>query len=423
MRRPFGILGGLLVAAVLASGGACMARSTQVEALTAADSCSRCHGFPPATDAHAIHVSADDGASGGVPHAAMQCLQCHKNVRTESEVDHIHRADGSFVPSPAEVRFDDGLSLASRTEAGASRSAGPSFDTSARTCSNVYCHGATLRGATSDVIAAPAWDAPHGTVSCGKCHGIPPTSHDPAITLANCTQCHGDAIDAAGVPNPDKHVNGTVDLAANVTSSCAACHGDHSAGVAAGDPRSAPPSDAEGRQDGPAVGAHQAHVVAGALGPAVACSECHVVPSTIFAPGHFDGQVTVKFGPLASAGGVTPTYNATSQTCSNVYCHGKFPSNLPSKAAQAPPAPAWGAGAPAVACGSCHDMPPPLPTHTTINVAMGCSTNSSSIPALACHPGPSATSPGYTFDPTTGTGTVDPKLHIDGKICPPACTP
>jgi hypothetical protein len=63
-----------------------------------------------------------------------------------------------------------------------------------------------------------------------------------------------------------------------------------------------------------------------------------------------------------------------------------------------------------VRCGSCHDLPPPPPAHVVIDVAtQGCGTSTN--PALQCHPA------AYT------PSTVDPKLHIDGKICPPFCGP
>ena len=60
-------------------------------------------------------------------------------------------------------------------------------------------------------------------------------------------------------------------------------------------------------------------------------------------------------------------------------------------------------------CGSCHDLPPPTPIHVAIQGTQGCGTSVN--PAFACHPA------GYS------KYTVDPKLHMDGQICPPNCTP
>jgi len=56
-----------------------------------------------------------------------------------------------------------------------------------------------------------------------------------------------------------------------------------------------------------------------------------------------------------------------------------------------------------------------------VNVPVqGCST--SNIAGLSCH-GSSATSTGFSYDPVSGTGVVDPRLHIDGKIYLRPATP
>jgi predicted CxxxxCH...CXXCH cytochrome family protein len=404
----------LLAVALLGSAVAC-GDARPVLSQQGSAECLRCHGQPPETNAHLAHTTRDAGT--GIAHAELACNQCHRDVQRLDGPDHILRLDGKPV-GRAEVRFDDAESIAARTEQGATRKGDAGYDTATKTCSNVYCHGGGLAGSTAAIPASIAWDAPRGTVACGTCHAIPPADHPAGLTLANCTTCHGDAIDAAGKPSAAKHVNGAVDLSEAVTSrSCSGCHGDRSAVAQPGDPKSAPPTDAEGRAASAAVGAHQRHVVGGVLGATVACSECHVVPTSLFAAGHFDNQVTVTFGPLARSGGLAPRYDAATQTCSNVYCHGNFPK---SKVTMPPPAPSWNGGAAAVACGSCHDLPPPEPTHQVVNVAaQGCSTSTN--PAITCHPAPGAGKPGYSFDPATGLGTVDPKLHIDGKICPPQC--
>jgi predicted CxxxxCH...CXXCH cytochrome family protein len=170
----------------------------------------------------------------------------------------------------------------------------------------------------------------------------------------------------------------------------------------------------------PDTNAHLAHVSGGGLGVAVACGECHVIPTTIGQPGHIENPAPVTFGPLASKNGLSPTFDPATQTCSNVYCHGNF--NLSKAPPATPPAPNWSAGSTAVACGSCHDLPPPAPTHVNLQGLPGCNGNPN-FPALACHPAPGAGKPGYSYDPVTKIGTVDPALHIDGQICPPSCTP
>lgn len=202
----------------------------------------------------------------------------------------------------------------------------------------------------------------------------------------------------------------TGELAQASTTSCAACHGDRSPDVQPGDPRSAPGfdggTDVNGNTASAAVGAHAIHLSSGALGVAVPCGACHVVPTSLNAAGHLDNQVTLTFSGRAVKGGLAAAYDPATQTCSNTYCHG----GTPGWRSQPVVSPRWSQGSEAIVCGACHDLPPPTPIHVQINkVTQGCGTSTN--PILACHPA------GYS--PTS----VDPKLHMDGQICPPDCTP
>jgi predicted CxxxxCH...CXXCH cytochrome family protein len=168
--------------------------------------CATCHGFPPATGAHVVHVE------GGAFGKKFGCLHCHKDVHEVGEPDHILRADGRPVPPPAEVRFDDPGSLAAKTEPGVSRPAQPTYDRATATCSNIYCHGGTLKGPTPGVITSIGWNT-RGTAGCGTCHGIPPAGHLASITSSlQCAQCHAGGIDAQGNVSPTRHIDGTLDL-------------------------------------------------------------------------------------------------------------------------------------------------------------------------------------------------------------------
>ncbi|WP_176067053.1 CxxxxCH/CxxCH domain c-type cytochrome [Anaeromyxobacter diazotrophicus] len=203
-------------------------------------------------------------------------------------------------------------------------------------------------------------------------------------------------------------------VTAEATTSCATCHGDRSPGIEPGDPHAAPGfnggTDVNGRTAGDpaatAIGAHAIHLTGGALGVAVSCDQCHVVPATVDAAGHLDNQVTIAFGARAKKNGLAPAYDPATQTCSNTYCHG----GTPGWKANPVVAPKWSQGNEAIVCGACHDLPPPSPVHVKIDKAtQGCGTSTN--PAFACHPA------GYS------PFTVDPKLHMDGQICPPFCTP
>jgi predicted CxxxxCH...CXXCH cytochrome family protein len=172
--------------------------------------CATCHGFPPESGAHLAHVQ------GGAFGKQLACLQCHKDVHQVDEPDHILRANGTPVPPPAEVRFDDPGSLAARTEPGATRAAEPGYDRATATCSNIYCHGSggALKGATPAVAAAIPWNA-KGVAGCGSCHGIPPADgvHASITSSLQCVRCHTGTIDAQGNVSSASHINGTVDLA------------------------------------------------------------------------------------------------------------------------------------------------------------------------------------------------------------------
>ncbi len=142
--------------------------------------------------------------------------------------------------------------------------------------------------------------------------------HDAAPSVNECARCHGDAI------------RQTNDLL-----------------------QAAPPSDVKGNTDVryPGVGAHAIHLQASDSHPAFECEECHVVPETNDAEGHYDSDLPAElaFGPLARHDDHEPHYDASARSCENTYCHGSASPvwTLPRRAARA--------------CGSCHGLPPPAP--------------------------------------------------------------
>ncbi|MGC3998230.1 MAG: CxxxxCH/CxxCH domain-containing protein [Anaeromyxobacter sp.] len=378
--------------------------------------CTSCHGdasrdevellvkaAPPATvsgasaGAHLAHLH------GGTFRNALACADCHVVPQSTGH------ADGAI-----EVRFG-ALAKAGDTT--------PSW--SGDTCT-VYCHGATL--GASGASTTPRWDG--GALDCGSCHGAPPPSHDPAST--RCATCHPGTVKADGTidlangmhidgklevssqhpdgwANPAQHGpaakqdlpgcqachgadldGGTSGVSCNAChggtawqSNCTFCHGAKLATYTAGDlAKAAPPRGAGGETDGSAraVGAHQAHLVAGVLSRAVACAECHASVPTSLA--HVDGATTLSWGTLARGGGAAPSWNGTS--CAN-YCHGATLG-----AGGTNHAPAWTGGAAQAACGTCHGAPPPAP-------------HAQDTSCGSCHTGYTATS-------------VNAATHIDGHL-------
>ncbi len=162
---------------------------------------------------------------------------------------------------------------------------------------------------------------------------------------------------------------------AGAASACTICHGDASRPESAPLLNAAPPLSASGASPG----AHQAHLHAGPFAGPLACTECHVVPTSA---AHSDGRVDVTFGTLASAGGAAPTYAGGS--CSSVYCHG-------STLGDSAQVPTWTG---TVACGSCHGAPPA--SHAPTSTA--CAT---------CHSGTVK---------TDGTIDVAGGLHVNGRV-------
>lgn len=169
---------------------------------------------------------------------------------------------------------------------------------------------------------------------------------------------------------------------------CGNCHGSAQS--------AAPPVDTAGSSatTGVTVGAHQIHLRDTPVRLAVACSECHLVPSAVDAPGHLDAPpAEVTFGAVATSRGATPSWDRAGVTCSGVHCHGATMRSPPAQA------PTWtfvsepDPGRPGV-CSTCHGWPPP-PPHFQLT---GCS---------GCHP-----------DTVLSDGTIDLQggRHIDGIL-------
>jgi len=163
---------------------------------------------------------------------------------------------------------------------------------------------------------------------------------------------------------------------------CTHCHG----GELSDD--GAPPRDLQGRSAGPAVGAHQAHLHDGPVARAVACAECHVVPTDRAHAAGTGSVVSLATAPdrLASAGGVSAAWSGG--RCS-VYCHGA------SLTGGTDPSPRWDDGAAASTCGACHGLPPT--THGTAAAGR----------CWACH-----------ADTVRPDGTLDLAggKHLDGRV-------
>jgi len=151
--------------------------------------------------------------------------------------------------------------------------------------------------------------------------------------------------DAAAAPDAAGEVDASGDPGGEEPG-CGRCHGT------ADDPAPPPSLRRATEASDPGVGAHRRHRERSDRHGELRCKHCHVVPETVDAPGHRDGdnQAEVTFSGLASAG-VEASWDGARCT---VYCHG---ARMHDEARRSP---AW-TEQPAEACDGCHGMPPPAP--------------------------------------------------------------
>jgi len=316
--------------------------------------CDTCHGYPPTTGAHTVHVVSQQ----------LACTECHTVPATWDAPGHILTADGVAIPPPAQVTFG---ALANHDVVPPRRTTPAAYDPTTHRCSSVYCHGAVL-GDPASSNTEPEWTAGATAGACGTCHGRPPTSH----AQNECVVCHSKTVATDGTLS-SHHVDGVIDVG-DGSGTCTGCHGSGT--------QPAPPRGLHGEQftTSLAVGAHRAHLEASHLRGPIACSECHPVPTAVGDPGHIDSTLPadVVFGTFAKTDGATPVWDRNAATCSNVYCHGGGTHLLAEPSAGKLAAPIWTANTgSSIYCGACHGIPPTDAFHQPTLQLTDC---------ITCHP-------------------------------------
>lgn len=227
--------------------------------------------------------------------------------------------------------------------------------------------------------------------SCQTCHGA---VYDGGISGSSCIECH---TNSAGPEN------------------CATCHGSTNP---------APPRDLAGNtaRTAKAVGAHQKHFLGSSNAAPTVCSECHIVPPSVYVPGHVDTpgpaevvfnatlahtvtneSTTVDFDGSLPLVRPVPQYDASTGSCANTYCHGAFKNGNPDFV------PVWNdTSAAQVACGTCHGdvSKPTLAERALPKTPLNGGTHLNVLTCSTCHNG--------VVD--ANLRIINASLHMNGKL-------
>ncbi|MCB2205876.1 CxxxxCH/CxxCH domain-containing protein [bacterium] len=187
------------------TGQSCNASGCHVAADGGPEACYVCHGdtqtktiYPQWYSTHATHLE-----GGMTSNTTIACSDCHTLPANFDDPIHID----SDTPGEAEVHFMNALA-ATETKG---MSGEPMYDAANGTCANTYCHGNFTNGNNVTVEWKGANQA-----ACGSCHGQGegnPLPNAPHIANTNCSNCHGDVVDANGkIIDKDKHVNGVLNV-------------------------------------------------------------------------------------------------------------------------------------------------------------------------------------------------------------------
>jgi len=369
--------------------------------------CAFCHGYPPTT--HAVTITQND------------CITCHDHVNANGDgfttpalhVNGIIEASGFHTyPNPGAIH----LSLPGATTPATSCGTAGCHDFTTAGSYPVSrgippnCRACHTTGLLRTVATSSCWDChgasdidgrPNGNVfpnisgnhnvhmtltgtSCNTCHtgfgsgsskhgfsntstsaypirkvafsgaGAAPVWTPPSRTCSGIS-CHGQGAPVwgarAGAP-----VNGFPYAAAQ----CEKCHGATTSNPFYSNaiPKVTANNDAR-------VGAHFMHLTSSTikLSRAVHCNDCHEVPAAITAATHMNGTTDLVWSALATNNGsLSPSYNATTGQCSNVYCHGAAMQIGDTSGTNRIPVwnvPFLPAAISAAACSNCHGFPPP----------------------------------------------------------------
>jgi predicted CxxxxCH...CXXCH cytochrome family protein len=165
------------------SGVSCNGAHCHDAADNGPEACYTCHGDRPGkkacpqTPSHIRHVE-----GGNMSATKVACSGCHKVPVKYNDPGHLFPLHLVTISAPLALTATKG------------RIAGDAvYDSSSKTCVNVYCHGNFTNGNNT----SPIWDAAD-QAQCGSCHGIAagnPLPKAPHLTITTCHTCHAGVVD------------------------------------------------------------------------------------------------------------------------------------------------------------------------------------------------------------------------------------
>jgi predicted CxxxxCH...CXXCH cytochrome family protein len=298
-----------------------------------------CEGRPQALG----QARCDDSYAQGVgPVLQSRCASCHSATQAEGDyrVDSYQAAIARRPDGTYRARAGDNNSLllqAARGTLPGKHVAIPQNETSELQTWVVEC---ALKP-KAYTVHINGWMDPGNT---DQFHGR--VLRQAVYDLSGCQACHGDDLSGgtANVACQSCHASGVT--------ACNTCHGSLA--------NAAPPRNLDylSATSLVTVGAHQSHVVDGAMHKGFACSVCHTTPKTPQDEGHYQKGGQLLPGPapviVKSGFGGAFSWDRNAATCTNSYCHAPV-----QDASSAQITPVWtSVGQNQAPCGSCHGNPP-----------------------------------------------------------------
>ncbi len=382
----------------------------------ASGDCGTCHDNAPSKVNYGSHDLHTDAGNYN-----FSCSTCHNGYATGNESTAALVSTAAHVNGSKDVAFDNAV---------ADRGMGTaiSYDSTAKTCANTYCHGDFTGGSN----ATADWDGVTGG-ACGDCHSStnPGTGMHPVHVGGgtgqynySCATCHnGTGLHVNGILGDidfDPNARGADATASfndtDKTCTSVYCHGDFAGGKNAVPDWDLASTGSCGtcHDNAPlkaSYGSHDRHTDSDKYG----CSTCH----NGYASGNETGAAYTSTAThanftkdiafddtVADRGmGAGIAYDSVNKTCANTYCHGDFTGGSNATAD-------WD-GVTGGTCGDCHSTSNPGTGLHDIHTGGGAGQYDYSC--TSCHNDPTRHADGtlgdISFDPTVrgadGTATFD----------------